>query len=514
MKRIVVTILSVILSAGQLLAQDGLRIMESLSMHSHILDREVKYSVILPEDYYRENGAYPLVYMLHGLGDDETSWLEFGRVSQYYDEEIAKGNISPMIFIMPEGYRTYYVNDYKGTFLYEDMFVKELVPYIDSVYRTMPDPQYRGLTGYSMGGFGALSLHLKHPGLFGSAVPLSISIRTDEQYMTEYAPEWDEQWGRLFGGVGTEGPDRITDFYQLNNPFYIVPSISSDYKEYRIYMDNGDDEQTLCRSNEELHILMRNTGFPHEYRVRDGGHSFEYWCSALPNALHFLSDAFEGVPYRGDIVLEKANDHSDIKFIHPESIMTGKESVMAFVPEEFNKTSRLYPVLYLAGSLDITQIGNIVSRINMMVKANEIGPMVVIAIPEDMVGGLTSMMPQLEEEFRLRKDYHFRSVLAYGGSAEQVCKLVMSQVMFSSYVLVDAYLQKDNVLEMINKMPEGALKKTPFYIAAPDDGNYYEGNGNLHMILRDKNIKHEYRIGEDFADIEEIIHFIAENYHR
>jgi enterochelin esterase-like enzyme len=519
MRRIALIILPVLFIAGQLFAQNGLRIMESLVMHSRILNHDVKYSVCLPENYYKNNQAFPVVYMLHGLGDDETAWLEYGRISQYYDAEIEEGTVTPMIFIMPQGYRTYYVNDYQGQFMYRDMFLKELVPYIDSIYKTIPDPQHRGLIGYSMGGFGALVMHLQHPDVFGSAVPLSISIRTDEQYMVEYAPEWDEQWGRLFGAVGIEGPGRITDYYKQNNPFYIIPEIpSSEYDKYHIYIDNGDKEQTLCRSNEELHILMRNAGFPHEYRVREGGHSFFYWCSALPNGLHFLSDAFEGIPYRGDIILETENDHPDVKFNLSSTFMTDNEKVMAFVPDEFYKTSRLYPALYLTGSFDFTQIGEIVSRINMMVRINEIGPMMVITIPEDMVGELASMIPQLEDEFPIRKDYHFRSIMAYKRSAEQVCDIVMNQVQFSSCVLIDAYLHKNNVINMINEMPEAALKKTPFFIFAPDKGDHYEGNGNLHMLFRDKEIRHEYRVGElddwGIGGLEEMIYFVSENFHR
>src|SRR5512138_2989402 len=310
MKRAVLLVFSILIMTCSLIAGNGLRIMESLVMPSRILNQDVKFSVCLPVDYYEVNQSFPVVYLLHGLGDDETAWLEYGRISQYADQELEKEEIVPMIFIMPQGFRTYYVNDYRRSFLYEDMFVKEMVPYIDSMFRTKADSRHRALMGYSMGGFGALVLHLKYPGIFGSTVPLSISVRTDDQYMTEDASGWNEQWGRLFGAEGLTGSDRIKDYYKAYSPFYIIPKISpSDYKNYRIYIDNGDKEETLCRSNEELHILMRNLGFPHEFRVREGGHSFSYWCSALPNALRFISDAFESRPYRGDDIRKTETVH-------------------------------------------------------------------------------------------------------------------------------------------------------------------------------------------------------------
>jgi enterochelin esterase-like enzyme len=514
MKKAALIIMTVLLVAGQLLAQDGLRIMESLTMHSRILGQDVKYSVCLPVGYYQEKRSYPVVYLLHGLGDDETAWIEYGRISQYYDAEIQKDDIVPMIFIMPQGYRTYYVNDYAGTFNYQDMFINELVPYIDSVYRTIRDSRHRGFIGYSMGGFGALTLHLQHPDIFGAAVPLSISIRTDEQYETEYAPDWNEQWGRLFGGVGTEGPERITDYYKKNNPFYIIPSLSSsEYKKFRIYIDNGDDEQTLCRSNEELHILMRELGFPHEFRVRNGGHSFEYWCSALPNALHFLSDSFENKPYRGDSANGENKDIPTGNLIHYRFYNIDNKRVIAYIPEEFNQTDRAYPALYIPESLGAKIINQILTKEYMAVKNNEIAPMIVVSVPEKLFNRLDTVIPILEKAFRIRDGYRFRSVMGYREDAEQVCDIVMNRMQFSSCILIDAFLKKDEVISML-EMPEDALKKTPFFIVAPDNGNYFEGNGNLHMLFRDKELTHEYRVVEDIAGYDEIIHFVSENFHR
>jgi enterochelin esterase-like enzyme len=495
--------------------------MESLVMPSRILKQDVKFSVCLPEGYYEKNNSYPVVYLLHGLGDDETAWLEYGRISQYADIETEAKTILPMIFIMPQGWRTYYVNDYKGTFLYQDMFVKELVPYIDSMFRTIPDRQHRGLIGYSMGGFGALVLHLKHPDIFGAAVPLSISIRTDEQYMTEYAPEWDEQWGRLFGAQGIEGPGRITEFYKANCPFYLIPKIpSSEYNKFRIYIDNGDKEETLCRSNEELHILMRSLDFPHEFRVREGGHSFSYWCSALPNALRFLSDAFEGKPYRGDIInIPEMPYYPDYNH---QNILINGETIICYTPAEYEQTDRFYPVLYIAGNFTDMQCRRLIEMVNSSIEMNEIAPMLTVFLPGKILDQYSTIIPLIEEKLRVRKGYRFRALAGYQDVSQQVCDIVINKDQFSSCLLVDGYLQKDSISALFATLDPEKIKRTPFFIIAPDKGKYYEGNGNLHMILRDKEIKHEYRVSEGiggFEDwmnggFEEIIQFVAINFHR
>ncbi|MBK7808742.1 MAG: esterase family protein [Saprospiraceae bacterium] len=276
--------------------------MESLSFYSKILGQEVKYSVILPEDYYKSNKKYPVVYLLHGLGDDETSWVEYGYFSQISDKVTKQCDVLPMIFIMPQGFRNYYVNDFAGTFLYQDMFVKELIPTIDSTFRTIADKSMRATMGYSMGGFGALVIPLKYPDMFAACVPLSVSIRTDEQYIKESSSGWDDQWGRLFGGVGTFGVSRLTDYYKKECPLYMIQNENIEqWKGLKIYIDSGDDEGTLAASNDKLHMVLTEKQIPHEYRVRDGGHEFAYWREAVPNGLRFISDAFQGKSYQGDL---------------------------------------------------------------------------------------------------------------------------------------------------------------------------------------------------------------------
>jgi enterochelin esterase-like enzyme len=520
MKRGTLLIFSVLVAVCNSFAGGGLRIMESLVMPSRILNQDVKFSVCLPLNYYDDNRSYPAVYLLHGLGDDETSWLEYGRISQYADWETEKDEIVPMIFIMPQGYRTYYVNDYRGTFLYQDMFVNELVPYIDSIFRTIPDKQHRSLMGYSMGGFGALILHLQHPDIFGSAVPLSTSIRTDEQYMTEDASEWDEQWGRLFGAQGLKGAERITDYYKQNNPFYIIPEMSpEDFNNYHIYMDNGDKEQTLCRSNEELHILMQKMNFPHEYRVRDGGHSFDYWCSALPNSLRFISDAFEAQPYRGDLIPKT------YPFVVSENklktLIINNEQIFACVPADYEYTDRLYPVLYFAGNFSLSQCKIISESVSMGIEKNEFCPMLVVFLTENPLNNFKTVFPELETRLRIRPGYRFRAIAGYQGDAPDVCNIAVKELQFSSVLLADPFLEQDGIAILMPDMNPEELKHTILYIYAPDDGRFYEGNGNLHMILRDLDLKHEYRVAEGeggfdwmIGGLEDMLKFVSENFHR
>lgn len=497
-----------------------LRVMESLSFYSKILGQDVKYSICLPVDYYKSNKSYPVVYMLHGLGDDETAWLEYGKIYQIADKAVKDKEIVSMIFVIPQGFRTYYVNDYAGTFRYQDMFVQELIPFIDSHYRTKADRIHRATLGYSMGGFGALIIPLKNPDLISTGVPLSISIRTDSQYMAEDGSEWDKQWGSLFGGVGKVGEERLTDYFKQNYPFHIFAEKDlSKLKDLRIYIDNGDDEKTLCRSNEELHILLRDIGFPHEFRVRNGGHEFAYWRDALPNGLRFISDAFESKVYRGDIKLKPSSKKLIENQLQKLSI--GNNQLFAFLPLEYNVTNRLYPVVYFTGTFSSDELKSISECVNSEIENGNVSPMVVVFVQNMRMSGLKELLPSFEEKLRIRNGYRYRALIGYRDVAQDVLKQVLIKEQFGSCILMDASIAKDSISKLVVELNAELFKRTSLFIDAPDKGKYYEGNGNAHMLLRDKELPHEYRVrdGEGgftwmLLGVPEILSFADKRFHR
>lgn len=501
-------------------AASGLRIMESMVMHSKILKQDVSFSVCLPSNYYSVKQSFPVVYLLHGLGDDEASWLEFGQISQYADKATTEKQAVPMIFVSPQGYRSYYVNDYNGTFLYQDMFVKELVPYIDSLFRTIADRQHRAVMGYSMGGFGALILHLKHPDIFGTAVPLSISVRTDEQYITEDASGWDDQWGRLFGEPGLKGTDRITEYYRQNSPFHVLSQMpATEIKKLNIYIDNGDKEKTLCRSNEELHMLMRNLAVPHEFRVRDGGHTFQYWCEALPNSLRFISDAFEGKPYRGDHIINPTLLTVAEKQL--KTLIVGNDQITVFVPLEYDRTNRAYPVIYCVGSFGAMQKQSIASVVNHEIEENDVCPLLLVFLPEKDTAALNAIFTQIEDQIRVRKGYKFRAIAGFQNGAKDAFLIGMNEKQFGICILSDGFVDKESITGIISSGKKGNIKLTSYFIDAPDKGSFYEGNGNVHILLRDKDVQHEYRVRQGNGGFEwvlkglpEIITFSAKRFHK
>ncbi len=491
--RLIVLMLLILFNGSMVFAQSNVRIMEGLSMNSTILGQEVKYSIILPEEYHSNKKKYPVVYLLHGLGDNESAWLEYGRVSQTTDGAVKRNEIVPVIFVMPQGYRNYYVNEYTGKFLYEDMFVKELVPFIDKQYRTIADKEHRATLGYSMGGFGALILPLKYPEVFTVSVPLSISVRTDQQYMTEDASGWDDQWGRLFGGVGTTGNDRITEYYKQYSPFHLFAQKDlQPYKNLKLYIDNGDDEETLCRSNEELHMLLRDRNFPHEFRVRNGGHEFVYWRDALPNGLRFISDAFEGKPYRGDV---KGSPVKVMPTNPPLDKIIHTDQYSISLPEEYDKTQRYYPVIYFLGAFNQSMKESITTLVRDGIREGSIPPVIVIFLKESEQELITSIIPTIEKEYRARSGFRFRALVGFEKGGVTALRYALTLETFTSCAIFDSPIDCD-ILKKAVAENKKILSRTWLFISTTDKSQNYQSNGCAHIFLRDEEIYHEYRVQE------------------
>jgi pimeloyl-ACP methyl ester carboxylesterase len=176
MKKLVFLILSSLCFADVASAQFS-KVLDSCRMQSTILQGERKYAVYLPPGFDTSSRSYPVLYLLHGSGDDQTGWVQFGEVQSIADKAIADGKATPMVIVMPDantGTRGYF-NDAKGEWRYEDFFFQEFMPFVEKEYRIKSEKRYRAVAGLSMGGGGSFMYALHHPELFSSACPLSAS---------------------------------------------------------------------------------------------------------------------------------------------------------------------------------------------------------------------------------------------------------------------------------------------------------------------------------------------------
>jgi S-formylglutathione hydrolase FrmB len=273
-----------------MLAQGG-QLLESQSLNSKILNRVVEYSIYLPQDYQSSSRKYPVLYLLHGYTDDETGWTQFGEVKKIADESMAEVDVTDMIIAMPDGGLHWYVNSHDGKTRYEDFFIEEFIPYIESTYKARASSEFRAVAGLSMGGHGTLLYAMKHPEMFTAAAPLSAAAWGAKDVTASKQEDWDRYFGFIFG-EGLEGEERLTAHVKDNLALYLVESQDPEQlKKVKWYIDCGDDD-FLINGNMELHRIMTEKEIPHEFRVRDGAHNWTYWRTALPEVNKFISKSF------------------------------------------------------------------------------------------------------------------------------------------------------------------------------------------------------------------------------
>lgn len=283
MKKVLLTLTSSFLMFA-LIAQTG-KVADNLIMKSKVLNMDRKYAVYFPPDYEQSQRSYPVLYLLHGAGDDQTGWVQFGEVLNIADKAIKEGSATPMIIVMPDantGKRGYF-NNVSNNWRYEDFFFTEFMPFIEKTYRTKNEKRFRAVAGLSMGGGGSFMYALHHPELFSSACPLSayigpLTLEDAKRNMKNEDPQLADS--------------TMTKYYERHNALSLIKSMpDSTKKSVRWYIDCGDDD-FLYEGNALVHVAMRKKEVPHEFRVRDGGHTWNYWRTALPAVLDFVSMAF------------------------------------------------------------------------------------------------------------------------------------------------------------------------------------------------------------------------------
>ena len=287
MRRSTLALLALLLLPAVALAQSG-KVFDNLSLQSTILNGERKYAVYLPPDYETSERSYPVLYLLHGATDNHTGWVQFGEVLHITDKAIREGVATPMIIVMPDADtgRMGYYNNFDNSWRYEDFFFEEFMPHVEKTFRIKGQKRFRAIAGLSMGGGGTFIYALRRPDLFSSAAPLSA-----------YVGELSLESMRRSFLMRQDNLDKASDadveaYYRRYSVLPLIEDKTADeIKSVRWYIDSGDDD-FLYEGNALTHIALRKKEVPHEFRVRQGGHTWTYWRESLPEVLRFVSQAF------------------------------------------------------------------------------------------------------------------------------------------------------------------------------------------------------------------------------
>lgn len=250
---------------------------------SAVLGRPVGVCVALPPGYEGSTRRYPVLYFLHGLFENEHSWSDRGG-RQVLENLWGQGEVGDFLVVLPDGGKTFYVNAYGGHERYEDFFIQELVPAIDRKYRTVAEPRARGISGSSMGGYGALHLAMDHPGVFGSASAHSAALIPKIPKPTPTEGRWGFYAGILQNSFGSPLNDQ---YFEENNPL-VLAEHPERFSALKLYFDCGDHDRYGFETGAQLlHEKLTEKHFPHEYALRPGDHGWSYLNQYMKFSLLF-----------------------------------------------------------------------------------------------------------------------------------------------------------------------------------------------------------------------------------
>ncbi|MDD5544537.1 MAG: alpha/beta hydrolase family protein [Acidobacteriia bacterium] len=272
---------------------------DSLIQHqvfkSQALERDEDYAVELPASYATDKGRrYPVVFFLHGQFGNENDWERYS-INELFEKMTGDHEITDMIVVMPNGRSSFFINSSDGTSKYEDFIVKELVPQIDKDYRTLARREDRGIMGVSMGGFGALTLAMKHPDVFSVVAAHSAAVLEEipQPSSTDRRMQFRLQLAsKVFGN-----PIDKT-FWAHNNPILLADTLSHK-PPLKVYFDCGDQDRFGFNVGAEvLDRTLTARHIDHEFHIFPGNHGWEYARENLPRSLKFVSTAFESSTHR------------------------------------------------------------------------------------------------------------------------------------------------------------------------------------------------------------------------
>ena len=254
------------------------------SVKSEILGVDQGYNVYLP-DGYDPSRQYPVIYLLHGLYGSFEDWMKTGRMKDVADQLIASGEVVPVVIVMPNaGNRD--VDNYQNGYFnvpgwpYEDFFYKEFLPAVEKKYNCGSGKERRAIMGLSTGGGGSTVYAQRHPDMYSSCYAMSA---------------WLDHKGRAERGKpGSKLTLTDRSVREHSALDYVANADESTLRALRSvkwFFDCGDDDHLLA-INFEVYLKMKERGIKAQLRVRDGGHTWEYWHTALFTALPFASRNF------------------------------------------------------------------------------------------------------------------------------------------------------------------------------------------------------------------------------
>ena len=244
----------------------------------------MRYCAFLPASFDQDKTRrYPVLYYLHGLGDNEQSLLNSGGwdlVAELRSEH----TVGDFVILAPSAGHTFFINSENGKVRYEDFFMKEFMPQMEKKYRAEGTRAMRGITGVSMGGYGALRFAFKYPNEFAAVTAQMPALIAELPKNIGSGPG---SLGNLLSDVYGSPFNRA--YFERNNVFYFARTDpAASLRRMKIYFDVGNnDDYGFEQGAEELNRLLNSRDIPHEFHIYPGRHSIEFVVQHFPQVIEF-----------------------------------------------------------------------------------------------------------------------------------------------------------------------------------------------------------------------------------
>jgi putative tributyrin esterase len=243
---------------------------------SAALGRTMKYRVLLPDGYEGSDERYRALYLLHGLTGDYMDWSTRTDLA-------AIARSVPIVIVMPDGENAWYTNAADRGPRFEDYIADDLVKDVENKYRVIRSRYGRAIAGLSMGGYGALKIGLKRPGIFVAAGGFSSALGVTDPKFDDDMVSFKDQLYRIYGPAGSDT--------RTSNDILLIAGKAKPETAPALYLDCGTSDGLLEESR-GLAAILQKRGFSYEYHEVPGAHTWQYWNRRIEIFLPWLMRAF------------------------------------------------------------------------------------------------------------------------------------------------------------------------------------------------------------------------------
>jgi S-formylglutathione hydrolase FrmB len=257
---------------------------ECAAVNSRVMAHPIRYCALLPASFATDPARrFPVLYFLHGLGENEQTFVDGGGWS-LVENMRAAGMLGDFVIIAPDGDSTFFIDSRDGKRPYEDFFIREFMPAVERRYRIRASRGSRGITGISMGGYGALHLAFRHPQLFAVVSAHSAALIQKFPSVLLKGTIANPMVRVMNQAFGTPFDMR---FWNANSPLEMAqrdPGLNM----LHIYFDCGSgDDFGFDAGASALDKILTARHIAHEFHLYSGAHDWAYVAQHMPASLQF-----------------------------------------------------------------------------------------------------------------------------------------------------------------------------------------------------------------------------------